>query len=139
MDFDERLEKGREIVSSILQGKKYNFSELLSSNLPDKTSGVYVIFDKKADVALYVGRTTNLRQRLYNNHLMGSFTNARLKKYLVEDEEDFSEIKTIEDAKQYLREQCYFKYLILQDYRIRGQIEGFLSFIFDVKYIDQEH
>ena len=85
-----------------------------------------------------MGRTKNLRQRLYNNHLMGPKTNARLKKYLVEDpNEPF--IETMEQAKKYLRDNCYFQYIVEPDTRKRGQLEGLLTYILNVRYIHEEH
>ncbi|MFD2045702.1 GIY-YIG nuclease family protein [Ornithinibacillus salinisoli] len=38
------------------------------------------MFNKNNSQALYVGRTKNLRQRLYYNHLQGNKPTARLKK-----------------------------------------------------------
>ena len=87
---------------------------------------------------LYVGRTKNLRQRLYNNHLMGPKSNARLKKYLVEDNR-LPEIETMNDAKLFLRKRCYFQYMAVEDMVQRGQIEGLLSFLLDVRYMHEEH
>ena len=42
-------------------------------------------------------------------------------------------------AKQYLIEYCYFQYIPEPDVRIRGQIEGLLSYLQDVRYIHEEH
>ena len=88
----------------------------------------YAIFDKQDRSTLYVGRTKNLRQRLYNNHLMGLQSNARLKKYLTEDPER-PDIPTIDAAKQYLIDHCYFQFIPEPDVRILGQIEGLLSYL----------
>lgn len=99
-------------------------------------SGVYAIFDSKE--VLYVGRTKNLRRRLYTNHLHGPKSNARLKKYLVEDESE-EEIMNMDDAKQYLKDNCYVKYIVEDDTIQRGKIEGLLSYLLDVRYIHEEH
>ena len=75
----------------------------------------------------------------YNtNHLHGSQANARLKKYLVEDEM-LPDIKDMEGAKNYLKEKCYVKYIIEDDIARRGKIEGLLSYLLDVRYIHEEH
>jgi len=58
----------------------------------------------------YVGRTKNLRRRLYNNHLMGPATNARLKKHLVAG----GECADMKSAKQFLKDTCSVRW-ILQD------------------------
>ena len=99
---------------------------------------VYAIFDKTDHRTLYVGRTKNLQQRLYNNHLMGPESNARLKKYLVEDE-NRPDIPTMEAAKQYLLDCCYFQYIPVKNVVVRGQIEGLLSYLLDVQYMHEEH
>ena len=108
------------------------------SDLEEELPAVYAIFDKSDDVCLYVGRTKNLRRRLYTNHLMGPESNARLKKYLIEDP-DQKKIGTIEDAKSHLIDRCYFQYLTVSDMRMRGQIEGLLGYLLDVRYIHEEH
>ena len=69
---------------------------------------------------------------------MGPESNARLKKYLTEDP-DRPDIPTMDAAKQYLIDHCYFKYIPEPDVRIRGQIEGLLSYLLDVRYIHEEH
>ena len=81
----ERLEQAKGIAEELLNSKRYDFDGLKPSDLQDKLSVVYAIFDKTDDICLYVGRTKNLRRRLYTNHLMGPEANARLKKYLVKD------------------------------------------------------
>lgn len=126
------------ITDALLSSQRYDFADLVPSKLEDKLAVVYAIFDKYDGSTLYVGRTKNLRQRLYNNHLMGPESNARLKKYLLEDP-NRPDIPTMDAAKQYLIENCYFQYIPEPDVRIRGQIEGLLSFLLDVRYIHEEH
>ena len=91
------------IADTLLSSQRYDFADLVPSKLENKLAVVYAIFDKHEGSTLYVGRTKNLRQRLYNNHLMGPESNARLKKYLVEDP-DRPDISTMDVAKQYLIE-----------------------------------
>ena len=69
---------------------------------------------------------------------MGSKENARLKKYLTDDPA-MPEIESMEQAKQFLKDRCYFQYLIEFDIRRRGQIEGLLGYLLDVRYIHEEH
>ena len=137
-EYTERLAEAKRIVENLLGSKQYDFDGLKPSDLEDRLSVVYAIFDKTDGACLYVGRTKNLRQRLYTNHLMGPASNARLKKYLAEDlsRED---IPTMEAAKQYLINHCYFQYRPVPDMRTRGQIEGLLSYLLDVRYIHEEH
>ena len=133
-----RMKNAKNIANMLLSSQRYYFADLVPSKLENKLAVVYAIFDKHDEFALYVGRTKNLRQRLYNNHLMGPESNARLKKYLKEDPHR-PDIPTMDAAKQYLIDHCYFQYIPESDVRIRGQIEGLLSYLLDVRYIHEEH
>ncbi len=134
----DQLKKAQGIADVLLQGQRYDFADLVPSKLENKLAVVYAIFDKQDGSTLYVGRTKNLRQRLYNNHLMGPKSNARLKKYLAEDPER-PDIPSMDAAKQYLIDNCYFQYIPEPDIQQRGQIEGLLSYLLDVRYIHEEH
>ena len=133
-----RLSEAKSLVEQLTASPKYHFSNLKPSILVDGLPVVYAIFDKNTGETLYVGRTKNLRRRLYTNHLMGPRANARLKKYLMDDP-SMSEIETIEQAKQYLKDHCYFQYIEEGDMRKRGQLEGLFGFLLDVRYIHEEH
>lgn len=135
---EERTHEAQKITESILSAPKFYFRDLKPSLLTDKMEAVYAITDTSAGEVLYVGRTKNIRQRLYNNHLMGPKTNARLKKYLVEDPLQ-PQITTMEQAKVYLKENCYAQFIPEPDMVKRGQIEGLLSFMLNVRYIHEEH
>ena len=137
-EYRYRLIDAQKIAERLLNSKPYAFSNLVPSDLEDKLEAVYAIFDRANGTCLYVGRTKNLRQRLYTNHLMGSKSNARLKKYLSEDVTR-PDIPTMNEAKQFLKDRCYFQYLSIPDMRERGQIEGLLSYLLNVQYIHEEH
>ena len=79
-----RMKDIHDIANALLSSQRYDFADLVPSKLENKLAVVYAIFDEHDGSTLYVGRTKNLRQRLYNNHLMGPESNARLKKYLTE-------------------------------------------------------
>ena len=106
--------------------------------LEENIAVVYAIFDKNTCEALYVGRTKKLRRRLYTNHLQGNKSTARLKKYIVEDKE-FSNIETYDEAKSWIKENCYFQYIPIDDSRERGHTEGLIGYLLDSKYIEDEH
>ena len=133
-----RFQKAMGDYLKLTSGPIYTFEELKPSVLENELAGVYVISHRKTGEVLYVGRTKNLRRRLYTNHLMGPPANARLKKYLVEDDHE-PDIRDMAEAKQYLRENCQFQYLVEPDSTRRGQLEGLFSYLFDVRYIDEEH
>ena len=134
----EKVTEAEALIARLLNSKKYYFKDLKPRDLQDRLPVVYVIFDQDTGENLYVGRTVNLRRRLYTNHLMGPKAVARLKKYLMEDEA-LPEITSMEEAKQFLRDRCYFQYIHVDDMRKRGQIEGMLGFFLDVRYIHEEH
>ena len=134
----DRLEEAQKLANQLLNSLKYSFSDLKPSMLPDGTAGVYVITNRHTGEVLYVGRTKNLRQRLYYNHLMGPTTNARLKKHLIEDASEPA-VTTPEEAKAYIKEHCYAQFLTEADVLRRGQLEGLLSFMLNVKYMHEEH
>lgn len=69
---------------------------------------------------------------------MGQKANARLKKYLAEDALR-PDIPTMVEAKQFLKEHCYFQFIPVSDMRERGQIEGVLSYLLNVHYMHEEH
>lgn len=137
-DYKKRLFDAQKTVETLLNSKKYYFEKLKPSDLEDKLRVVYAIFDKTDGSCLYVGRTINLRRRLYTNHLMGPESNARLKKYLINDEER-KDINTPNEAKNYLTDRCYFQYLPIRDKVQRGQTEGLLGYLLNVRYIHEEH
>ncbi|MDR0325440.1 MAG: GIY-YIG nuclease family protein [Oscillospiraceae bacterium] len=137
MEYLQKLEEGKALVEKLLSGKQYRFAELKPSDIQDKLSGIYAIFNSSGET-LYIGRTKNLRQRLYNNHLMGPLSNARLKKYLVEDDK-LSHISNRDEAKSYIKENCFVQYIVEGSVVRRGQIEGLLSFALNVKYMHEEH
>lgn len=137
IELQNRLEQARTIVEQLLQSKMYSFQGLRPSIL-ESVPGVYAIYDRDTVSTLYVGRTKNIRRRLYTNHLMGPETNARLKKYLWKDDRR-PEITTMDEAKRYLQEHCDFQYIREDDKIVRGQVEGLLSYLLDVTYIHEEH
>ena len=132
-----RLDSACTFVKAFLNRPQFDFRGMTPSLL-ENTPGVYAIFDREKGIALYVGRTKNIRRRLYTNHLMGQATNARLKKYLVEDSER-PDIPDIQAAKEYLLNNCYFQYICITDMKTRARAEGLLSYALNVIYIHEEH
>ncbi len=129
MNINIRLQKAKEIYDELKLCKMYEFQTFTPSMISDKTPGVYVIYQKQTMETLYVGKTTNLKQRLYNNHLMGPLNNARLKKYILEDKVNFPNINDKDEAKHWIKHNCCFQYIVAENFRQRGHIEGLLSFL----------
>ncbi|GAA0062654.1 hypothetical protein UT300001_11630 [Clostridium sp. CTA-1] len=62
-----------------------------------------------------------------------------MKKYIVEDNQNFPEIDDYKKAKKWIKDNCYFLYVEVQDFRERGHVEGLLVFLFDSRYMEEEH
>ena len=136
-DCSLQLKNAEIIWNEIFNSKVYAFSSIVPSDLPEK-AGVYVIWLKDTKEVLYVGRTRNIRQRLYTNHLMGNKSSARLKKYLVEDM-NLPEIVEYIDAKKYMKANCCFQFVLVEDNNERGHIEGLIGYLTEARYIEMEH
>ncbi|RQN12497.1 hypothetical protein EHW71_02455 [Clostridium butyricum] len=128
-----------EIMDRYKESPVIYFKNLTPSMLEEDLKVVYAISNKNTDSVLYVGRTKKLRRRLYTNHLQGNKSTARLKKYLVEDNDNFPNITDYNEAKLWIKENCYFKYIQVNDSRERGHIEGLLGYMLDSLYIEEEH
>jgi len=113
------------------------FKSIVPSMIP-QVGGVYLITARKSnyEVPYYIGRSMNLRRRIYTNHLMGPIANARLKRYLIGS----GECRNVKDAKEFIRSNCNIRWIEEKDSRRRGAIEGYaVGLLFPVYGIYQEH
>lgn len=136
-DCNTQLQNAKKVWDTLFNSKVYAFSSVVPSDLPEK-AGVYVIWLKDTEEVLYVGRTRNIRQRLYTNHLMGNKSSARLKKYLVDDV-NLPDIVEYIDAKNYMKANCCFQFILVEDNNERGHVEGLLGYLTEARYIEMEH
>ena len=126
-----------EKYESLLDCEPISFKKLVPSMIP-QIEGIYLITVRKSryEVTYYIGRSINLRRRIYTNHLMGPVANARLKRYLI----DSGECEDVADAKQFIRNNCSVRWIEESDTRRRGAIEGYAVGLLFPKYgIYQEH
>ena len=124
-------------LQQLLARRPLRFSQMTPSLLPEE-AGVYLItkIESNIEIPYYVGRSKNIRQRLYNNHLMGPLASAPLKKYLINNKI----CSTIEEAKNFILENCAARWLEKTDYRVRGAIENYCTAMLFPEYgIDEEH
>jgi len=113
------------------------YSTLVPSAVP-QAAGVYLITAKSssAEMPYYVGRSKNLRERLYRHHLMGTMTGARLKKYLVSS----GECANPKDAKAFIRSNCWLRWIEQEGYRERAALEGYVTAVLFPRHgIHEEH
>ncbi len=147
------------LIADLLSGQKFTYRTLKPSNLDNvaNTPGVYVIYiidesipellqETQADsilrnlegnkfAPLYVGRSKNLQQRLYLNHLMGIRNSAPVK-YGISREKKI----TPKEAKEFMRNHCRFKYLVVRDVLTRCILEAHLIGLFAPPFnITEEH
>ncbi len=115
------------LLSKLLAQPLLRFTNMKPSALPER-AGVYLITVRKKPY--YVGRTTNLRQRLYNSHLMGPPDVSRFKKYLI----DSGECVNKQAAKQFLRAHASVRWIEEPDVRRRGFLECYFTAILQPKY-----
>lgn len=69
-----------ELLKELLARPRYSVPEV-SPDIP-KAPGVYVIYDKRMDAIIYVGRTKNLRRRLLGEHMRGNVRGSHFRKAL---------------------------------------------------------
>ncbi len=127
-------------LQSLLLMNPVLYKTITPSQLPEK-SGVYLISEiqGQSEIALYVGRSKNLRERLYRQHLMGNTTSARLKKYMINDV-NHSCHGDVKAAKKYIQDHCQVRWFLESDTRKRGALEGFFTAKFFPDYgIAEEH
>ena len=150
-----RCDELKALVEKIWSQKKIYFEELVPSRL--KTLGaVYIIALRDTDEVLYVGRTKDLKRRLYTNHLMGNESTARLKKYLTKDnllkifatkkKADFPDVNDRDGkkvayqlAKDFIKEKGYFRFIEVDESRNRGLFEAGLTYALNTKFLEEEH
>lgn len=127
-------------LKNLLEMQPVPYTRITPSVLP-KRAGVYLLSEVVDDVeiALYVGRSKNLQDRIYRNHLMGDITNARLKKYMMQDE-THSTFGDKLKAKTYIKSNCIVRWILEDDIRKRGALEGYFTAKLFPKYgISEEH
>jgi hypothetical protein len=133
----EWLEFLKKTYQRLVSMEPLAFAEITPSKIP-KEAGVYLItaLSNEKEIPYYIGRSTNLRQRIYNNHLMGPISNARLKKYLINS----GECSDLPSAKKFIRSFCLVRWIQENDIRNRGVIEGYVTGLLSPKYgIYAEH
>jgi hypothetical protein len=101
-------------LDDLLCAKPMRFADITPSVLPERP-GVYVISAllEGSEHSYYVGRTKNIRHRLYSQHLMGPLANARLKKYLIA----CGECSDLAEAKKFIRDFCSARWIEQEGFR----------------------
>jgi hypothetical protein len=112
--FQQRVEELKGVLDSLLAATPHSFDQSLRSNLPEEP-GLYMIFTSGngPEEVLRAGRTSGaggLRQRVYQNHLMGD-QSGNLRAQLVRAQV----CRDLIEAKTWVRANCSVKFLVVKD------------------------
>jgi hypothetical protein len=131
-----RLQEGKGWLEALLSAPKLRFDESIRSKLPER-HGVYAISTLNAPLGVFLraGRTRTagdgLRQRLYQNHLMGS-QKGNLRWQLVRD----GQCGALEETKPWIRANCQVQFIVVEDPAERTWAEYLVLSILRPKYCD---
>ena len=131
----QRIDEGSKTVEALLAGPAWAFDGRIRSRLPEEP-GIYVISLKGSSEGefLRAGRTKGrggLRQRIYQNHLMGD-QSGNLQAQLVRD----SVCTDLDEAKQWIREHCLVQVLPVRREDKIAWAEHFMLSVLRPKYSD---
>ena len=127
----DRIEVLVNQLSLLLSADSVSYSDVTPRIFPE-APGIYVICDR-AGFVLRAGKTSaTLRQRLYQNHLMGS-QDGNLPAQLVGS----GTCTSLSDAKEWIRKNCFVRWLDVGDARERGFLEHFMLAVLEPKFCDK--
>lgn len=132
----ERLSELDATVRRLLNSTPLPFDDRLRGLLPEQ-HGIYVIYtkDAKPGDVLRAGKTKTaaggLRQRVYQNHLMGNQP-GNLRAQLVQE----GVCKGMEDTKPWIRANCVVQYAVIEDADARKWAEYIMLAVLRPKYCD---
>ncbi len=118
MNFDTIVKRYAEPVSELLSCVPRSFDDNLPNHLP-KTGGIYRVFemnDGRHDT-LYIGRTRNLQERLWNDLYRGQ--SAMTLRGILERNPD------VEDVPTYLEERCHVQFAVVPSLGERTYVTHF--------------
>jgi hypothetical protein len=107
------------------------FDNQLRPGLP-MTAGVYRILETNGQETVYIGRSMNLQNRIYRNHLMGNRRASTLKNKLINCGICIDE-NTVKD---YLCDTCLVQFLTIEDAAECKSFEHFAIAILRPKHND---
>ncbi len=106
-DFNKAIRAYSKQLKRLLESKIYPFNLPNRANIPAE-SGIYAIYEHNSDL-LYIGISSNLRRRLFGDHVRGDRQASAFRRNLSND----YEIETEAKITNYLLKNCVFKYMTL--------------------------
>lgn len=128
----EIIEEYIELLLNLLSSIQLPLNDNLRSSLPEK-GGVYRIFEKEStwSQSIYIGKTENLRNRIYHDHFMGNRI-AGVKGKLIKS----GQFNDEESVKEYFKEKCLVQFVIINDESLRALFEHFAISILRPQFND---
>jgi hypothetical protein len=130
---EKRKEQANNILNKLINSKKFTFDKSIRSNLPED-AGIYAISFNAAQPSEYLiaGRTKGtegLRQRIYQNHLMGNQI-GNLRSKLVNG----GLCPDMEHTKDWIRQNCVVQFVTIPDENLINWFEHYILSILRPKY-----
>jgi len=130
---DSIISSYKEILIRLIASRHYIFDKDLRSILPED-GGVYRIFEKDEgwNRSIFIGQSTNLRGRIYDNHYSGNRKSSILKKKMIRQAlfEDEAAVK------KYLSDECSLQFILISDPIDRSLFEHFAISVLRPAYND---
>jgi hypothetical protein len=99
-----------------------------------KKGGVY-LFTTQEDECIYVGKTGDLRNRVYDVHLNGKGKSSLRDALLGQKKtRKIPAVTTVYEIDYYIQKNFLIRFLVIEDILLRGCVEDFLNAIFKPKY-----
>ncbi len=123
----------RQVMDAIIESNKQRLVQLLESpkvridrdlrTMLQKSGGIYRVFNNGADWehSIYIGKTKNLKQRIYGDHLTGDRIASTLRNKLIEKGNCVDEGAVT----KYLIDNCSLQFMVIEDATERSFLEHF--------------
>jgi excinuclease UvrABC nuclease subunit len=96
-------------LDALLESDPYLFNQSIRKKI-SKGSGIYAIYERKSYL-VYIGRSSNLRRRLFRDHFGGERRRSAFRKNL----SSCYKLKSERKITNYITEKCSFKYMELTE------------------------
>ena len=129
------MQKYSNLLDELLKSDHLPFnSAILQAMLPQQM-GVYCISENRNDVPepVYIGKSKNLQNRIYKNHLMGSRRFSTLRRKVIR----IGIFSDEDGVTNYLCEQCKVQFVIIEDESDRNFFEHFAIAILSPRFNNQ--
>lgn len=118
-------------LNEVLKKHPMKLESITRAAIPPQ-GGIYLVSDlsRRREKIIYVGKSSNLSQRIYGNQLQGGKANSPLKIALIE----YRQARDLFSAKDYLKSFCAVRFDVVDDYREREMREGFAKALLKPEY-----